>query len=628
MISLCKRKLRNMAYQTKRLIHISFSGDKVQDAIASNPKLAALFKNINNSDEEEEEEGEEEDQWMDTTHDTSHDRMDEYESDDDDDEPLFLPHDTTPAPAFRPDDLLEDMNAYADDNDEAMQAVLQQIYADDSHPNNETMTTASPSTKQHESLDEPHLDADQMYAIWLSKVPDAFIYLHSMNDEYKQIIHDTIYDHDIDQLEKQLKRVQISFGKTNDRDEMAQESLSFQQQLLSAIIDWKKANNVTHESATPEHKSPSPEVTFTAIEHDNATTKAEKPIDMAASPESVELLEEDQDESQDIITIDEYERQKTKTLKDDATNTDVNIPNDNDPSIDISSQHTDDKDPAINPISTKDLLDEVPADDTVATIEEHEIKVAEEAMSATTAVPDELQYGYNSDEELVDNVEAEENEYARFVSDIAQKDIDSVRDELYRDMKELNKQQRKEKGNTDEITRQMTQDIQVRNEHKMRSMTFTYMYLLQELLRLFGIPFVVSPMEAEAQCAELVHLSLVEGIVTDDSDVFLFGGSRIYKNMFNQQKYVECYMAADIEREMRLDRGKLVQLAFLLGSDYTDGIPGIGPVAAIEILAEFSRDDDKNILDPLKRFREWYESGRDNTDFQKKLVSIFSFHDE
>lgn len=416
---------------------------------------------------------------MDTTHDTSHDRMDEYESDDDDDdEPLFLPHDTTPAPAFRPDDLLEDMNAYADDNDEAMQAVLQQIYADDSHPNNETMTTASPSTKQHESLDEPHLDADQMCAIWLSKVPDAFIYLHSMNDEYKQIIHDTIYDHDIDQLEKQLKRVQISFGKTNDRDEMAQESLSFQQQLLSAIIDWKKANNVTHESATPEHKSPSPEVTFTAIEHDNATTKAEKPIDMAASPESVELLEEDQDESQDIITIDEYERQKTKTLKDDATNMDVNIPNDNDPSIDISSQHTDDKDPAINPISTKDLLDEVPADDTVATIEEHEIKVAEEAMSATTAVPDELQYGYNSDEELVDNVEAEENEYARFVSDIAQKDIDSVRDELYRDMKELNKQQRKEKGNTDEITRQMAQDIQVRNEHKMRSMTFTYMYLL------------------------------------------------------------------------------------------------------------------------------------------------------
>ncbi|KAI7880598.1 PIN domain-like protein, partial [Lichtheimia hyalospora FSU 10163] len=573
------------------------TGDKVQDAIASNPKLAALLQNIDDS-------GEEEEGWIDTTYDKSQDRMNE--SEDDDDEPLFLPHDIKPTPVFRPDDLLEDMNAYADDNDEAMQAVLQQIYADETHQNNETMVPESsiPDTmKQQESPDESPLDPDAMYTLWLSKVPDAFIYLHSMNDEYKQIIHDIVYDHDLDQLEKRLKRVQKLFGKTNDRDEMAQESLAFQQQFLSAMINWKKASNATNESTTPEHKSPTPEVSTTAIDLTNATPKSEKPIDMAPSPESVDIL--DGDGNQDIITIDEYERQKTKTLKNDAANMDGNIPCEIDSSKDVTaSPHTHDSDLTINSIDTKDRLDEIPADDITLTDrdamvmeekEQHDSKTMEE-----TAVPDEIEYGYNSDQELVDNVEAEENEYARFVSDLAQKDIDSVRDELYKDMKELNKQQRKEMGNTDEITRQMTQDI-------------------QELLRLFGIPFVVSPMEAEAQCAELVNLSLVEGIVTDDSDVFLFGGSRIYKNMFNQQKYVECYMTTDIEREMRLDRGKLVQIAFLLGSDYTDGIPGIGPVAAIEILAEFSRDEDKDIIDPLRRFREWYESGHDNNDFQKKL---------
>jgi DNA excision repair protein ERCC-5 len=105
------------------------------------------------------------------------------------------------------------------------------------------------------------------------------------------------------------------------------------------------------------------------------------------------------------------------------------------------------------------------------------------------------------------------------------------------------------------------------------------------MLRLFGIPYITAPMEAEAQCAALVELGLVEGIITDDSDVFLFGGARVYKNMFNQSKTVECFFLADFARELGIDREKLVQLAYLLGSDYVEGLPGVGPVVAMELVA-------------------------------------------
>jgi DNA excision repair protein ERCC-5 len=131
-------------------------------------------------------------------------------------------------------------------------------------------------------------------------------------------------------------------------------------------------------------------------------------------------------------------------------------------------------------------------------------------------------------------------------------------------------------------------------------------------------------MEAEAQCAELVHLGLVNGVITDDSDVFLFGSQRVFKNMFNQSKTVECFLLSDLGRELGLDRDTLIRLAYLLGSDYVDGLPGVGPVVAMELLDEFPGEDG------LHKFKDWWtkvQSGKDKPEdnkskFRKRFVSV------
>lgn len=70
----------------------------------------------------------------------------------------------------------------------------------------------------------------------------------------------------------------------------------------------------------------------------------------------------------------------------------------------------------------------------------------------------------------------------------------------------------------------------------------------QELLQIFGIPYIVAPMEAEAQCAFLESIKLTDGTITDDSDVWLFGGKTVYKNFFNQKKHVLQFLAERIEK--------------------------------------------------------------------------------
>lgn len=77
---------------------------------------------------------------------------------------------------------------------------------------------------------------------------------------------------------------------------------------------------------------------------------------------------------------------------------------------------------------------------------------------------------------------------------------------------------------------------------------------VQELLQHFGIPYLTAPMEAEAQCAELMRLELVDGIITDDSDVFLFGGSKIYRKMFQEKQFVEFYDLEAIYGTLGLSR--------------------------------------------------------------------------
>jgi DNA excision repair protein ERCC-5 len=144
------------------------------------------------------------------------------------------------------------------------------------------------------------------------------------------------------------------------------------------------------------------------------------------------------------------------------------------------------------------------------------------------------------------------------------------------------------------------------------------------MLRLFGIPYITAPMEAEAQCAELVTLGLVDGVITDDSDVFLFGAQRVYKNMFNQSKTVELFLQTDLERELGLDRDTLIRLAYLLGSDYTEGLSGTGPVLAMELLKEFPGKDG------LHKFADWWrkvqegkdKEGESSNKFRRQFVSV------
>lgn len=106
----------------------------------------------------------------------------------------------------------------------------------------------------------------------------------------------------------------------------------------------------------------------------------------------------------------------------------------------------------------------------------------------------------------------------------------------------------------------------------------------RQLLTIMGIPWLVAPGEAEAQCAWLQSRGHVDAIITDDNDVFLFGGTRVYRHFFTQHQRITLFLARDIERELGLTRGALIVMALLLGSDYCVGVRGMGPVKSMQLV--------------------------------------------
>lgn len=114
-------------------------------------------------------------------------------------------------------------------------------------------------------------------------------------------------------------------------------------------------------------------------------------------------------------------------------------------------------------------------------------------------------------------------------------------------------------------------------------------------LRHENIDYVVAPYEADAQLAYLEKQGIIDAILTEDSDLLVFGCKCI---LLKLDQYGECI---EIKRE-KFPQVKEIDLsgwsdenfrcmAILSGCDYLDGVPGIGLKTAYRLLKKHKTID-------------------------------------
>ncbi len=98
-----------------------------------------------------------------------------------------------------------------------------------------------------------------------------------------------------------------------------------------------------------------------------------------------------------------------------------------------------------------------------------------------------------------------------------------------------------------------------------------HVYQTQTLCQILGIPFLQSQGEAEVSCVSLQKNGVVNAVYTADSDVLVYGCTKMIRRIFNGN-IVDVLDHDFILQELNLSHEQFVRFCILLGCDFCDGL--------------------------------------------------------
>ena len=124
-----------------------------------------------------------------------------------------------------------------------------------------------------------------------------------------------------------------------------------------------------------------------------------------------------------------------------------------------------------------------------------------------------------------------------------------------------------------------------RLEARTQSLTDDIQHTTRELLDLLDVPYLDAPAEGEAQAAHMARSGAVDYAGTEDYDALLFGSPLTLRGLTSKGD-PECMdLEATLERH-GLTREGLVDVGILCGTDFNEGVHGMGPKTAMKAIRE------------------------------------------
>jgi len=110
----------------------------------------------------------------------------------------------------------------------------------------------------------------------------------------------------------------------------------------------------------------------------------------------------------------------------------------------------------------------------------------------------------------------------------------------------------------------------------------------KKLIKLMGIPYIQAKGEGEAQASHMVARGDAWCVASQDYDCMLFGAPRMVKNLTisGSQTTPELIELDKVLGNLDITREQLVDMAIMVGTDFNQGIKGIGAKKGLKLIKE------------------------------------------
>ena len=149
----------------------------------------------------------------------------------------------------------------------------------------------------------------------------------------------------------------------------------------------------------------------------------------------------------------------------------------------------------------------------------------------------------------------------------------------------------------------------------------------KELLSAMGIPWIQAISEGEAEAAWMVKNGMCHASASQDYDSLMFGSPVLVRNLSitgrrkvpRQNRYVNVepeiiYLKETLD-SLEVSREQLILIGLMEGTDFNEGVRGVGPKTGLKIVKEHSS------LDTVK---EYVKEKYDYT-FEKNIDEVYEF---